>query len=217
MLQLHSMLASTSPSPSLSPSTLSLAVVHIIAFCKLSDFNIAISAAFYFICLARVCVCVPRLSCGIAFRRRLCRRPRSHLDPCTYLAPSSHWSHNKSCSLAHLTTRIVVAVAVVYVVVAGGVAAASLQFRCCCCCELLLKKNYNVDKLKADRLGGGGRDRALEQCETLTQTLKWPLSASSCGPRNATPCHAKPCHTASPCSALRQSNCVFRFCHFKSC
>lgn len=138
-------------------------------------------------------MCVPRLSCGIAFRRRLCRRPRSHLDPCTYLAPSSHSSHNKSCSLAHLTTRIVVAVADADVVVAGGAAAASLQFRCCCCCcELLLKKNYNVDKLKADRLGGGGRDRALEQCETRTQTLKWPLSASSCGPRNATPCHAMP-------------------------
>lgn len=152
-------------------------------------------------------VCVPRLSCGIAFRRRLCRRPRSHLDPCTYLAPSSHSSHNKSCSLAHLTTRIVVAVADADVVVAGGAAAASLQFRCCCCCcELLLKKNYNVDKLKADRLGGGGRDRALEQCETRTQTLKWPLSASSCGPRNATPCHAKPSqamphHVALLCTA----------------
>jgi len=32
-----------------------------------------------------------------------------------------------------------------------AVAVASLQF---CCCELLLKKNYYVDKLKADRLVG---------------------------------------------------------------
>lgn len=97
-------------------------------------------------------------------------------------------------------------VLVVVVAVAGGAAAAaSLQFRCrcCCCCELLLKKNYNVDKLKADRLGGGGRDRALEQCETRTQTLKWPLSASSCGPRNATPRHAMPCHAkAKPSQAM---------------